>query len=216
MASLLIRYAHQHGSLLAPDPGLCAEVTTILRTTDPDPWSWVLSQIADPCNAVRVLNIYNDQLSSGQFPRSFNELLGLFSPSLSRFTVSTIAIQLHHPTFSFAAAASTPMEDVSARLVYARIHAPGVVLGPLPGCAPLCTTTETQLIGHRLPGLLRLPRTAFSLASIESTLSSLEDLFICMVAPGMAFDTVDDIALIIVHLDTSVHISQAWHRLAGA
>ncbi|KAK0518762.1 hypothetical protein OC834_007614 [Tilletia horrida] len=106
--------------------------------------------------------------------------------------------------------------------LHIRIANAGTVRGPMPGGAPLCTVAETQLCGHRLvfewprtPNLHRAPL-AFTVDNIINTLSNIDLLEVYLVAPGMAIDSDDDITRLVVNLEISVHLGQAWHRLAGA
>ncbi|KAE8261152.1 hypothetical protein A4X09_0g7707 [Tilletia walkeri] len=221
LGSTLVSYALSFGVDL-PDPSMLGSVPAILGHPDCDPWAWTLAQLGVPDNDVQILNSLHHTVFLCRLPSNRLDVRRFLRPSGLSHSICTITVHLAQPHRNLLPTSSTSLPTLSDILQYVRITAPGTVLGPVPGGAPLCTVAETQLIGHRLvfewtrsaddPAIIA----ACSVDTVEDALNSLSDLFIYLIAPGMALDSADDVTRVIVHLDTSVHLSQSYHRLVGA
>ncbi|KAK0520005.1 hypothetical protein OC842_007248 [Tilletia horrida] len=223
LGSTLLTWAINNNLIEFPEEQLLGNVQTILGITGSDPWSWVLAELNTPLNSIHILNAANDVMEFPASPRTLSELVTLFQPLDLEHTAASITARLRIPRPSLLPRHVQVPTDASLDILqHIRIANAGTVRGPMPGGAPLCTVAETQLCGHRLvfewprtPNLHRAPL-AFTVDNIINTLSNIDLLEVYLVAPGMAIDSDDDITRLVVNLEISVHLGQAWHRLAGA
>ncbi|KAE8216927.1 hypothetical protein CF326_g9642 [Tilletia indica] len=222
LGSTLINYALSSGRIHLPSTEIRAHVPTLLGDPDLDPWEWTLAELNNEDNPTYILNAFHNPVSLTYQPTNLITLRRLLRPVATQYSVSTITVHLHTPQPSLLPASSPAPEAAANLLQHLRIINAGTVHGPVPGGAPLCTASETQLLGHRL--FFEWPRTpvngrsrdAFSPDHVADTLDTIDDLFIYLIAPGITLDSSFDLTRLIVHLEISVHLDQAYHRLAGA
>ncbi|KAE8219563.1 hypothetical protein CF326_g8933 [Tilletia indica] len=222
LGSTLINYALSSGAIHLPSTDIRAHVPTLLGDPALEPWDWTLAELNNVHNPTYILNAFHNPVSFTYRPTNLITLRRLLRPVATQHSVSTITVHLHSPQPSLLPSSSPPPEPATNLLQHLRIVNAGTVHGPVPGGAPLCTASETQLLGHRL--FFEWPRTpinarsrdAFSPDNVADTLDTIDDLFIYLIAPGITLDSSFDLTRLIVHLEISVHLDQAYHRLAGA
>ncbi|CAD6884695.1 unnamed protein product [Tilletia controversa] len=221
LGSALINYAINGNLISFPPADMLTNVSTILNSPC-DPWAWTLSAINDGSNSVLSLNAFHNPVPMPYLPRSILDVRRFLRPVDVENTITTITTRLPSTPRSLLPVSSPAASLTAHSLQHLHITAAGLVQGPVIGGAALCTDTETQIIGHRLifdssrsaPSMQLGPN--LSLNDVVHGLDLLDDLIIFLLAPGMAMDSDDTSARIILPLDISVHISQAYDRLAGA
>ncbi|KAL9936104.1 hypothetical protein V8E36_004946 [Tilletia maclaganii] len=219
LGTALINYALDRDLIEFPDASMLANVPSMLdASTMPDPWHWVLSELSHRDNIINILNADLDPIHFSYLPITIEDLHCFLRHIDAPHTIHTINVHLHQPPFNLVPAHTDAVHDTL--LQHLRITDGGIVLGPVPGGASLCITTETQLIGHRIvfewPRDCSYPRDNFSVHLIHNTLDAIDDLFVYLISPGMAVSSSSDVTRLIVNIDISVHIAQAHPRLTGA
>ncbi|KAE8236837.1 hypothetical protein A4X13_0g9009 [Tilletia indica] len=150
LGSTLINYALSSVRIHLPSTDIRVHVPTLLGDPALDPWEWTLAELNSEGNPTYILNAFHNPVSFTYRPTNLITLRRLLRPVATQHSVSTITVHFHSPQPSLLPSSSPPPEPATNLLQHLRIVNAGTVHGPVPGGAPLCTASETQLLGHRL------------------------------------------------------------------